>query len=464
VTGASRTPIDVTKITGPYPLLGLFLVVVEGMLLFWMARAEEGVERTIAGGLMALLLAAFLFAFLRMRKEIEPSAVEAPGLAAPVTPAKTDANISEVTAPHPDEMAGRDYVIARPPDDWVITKMTEREAIASNLGIADEAAIQAMLGDDQPEADVLSLRAPRFTEVIFMPGLTLIDGRKVPTALAIDVPVGLRVIPMNRAQPPYYVERNMEHNLQQNLAQIMRIPTVGLAELPKLSETGSRRRQISVVLKQRVENAVVDGQPGATIEIYIAMIAIEGDVRDHLLFMNYPAVPASIDSQLTEDVAVLQGLVDSFRSLKVIDPAGEQEALRELANRKLEEFKRQNGEKLFWTELVILGARLAGMDMDNASARLTAIRQLEPFELLAQDLGLTDDDDLNDLWKSMHEAEAGDATEFKDLINELIQGVLATDGDDADVTADDDSQPAATTKPSHRQAKPSTSKRKPKSS
>ena len=41
--------VDLSSITGPYQLLGLFLLVVEGLLGYWLFRTQGAGERVFAG-------------------------------------------------------------------------------------------------------------------------------------------------------------------------------------------------------------------------------------------------------------------------------------------------------------------------------------------------------------------------------------------------------------------------------
>ena len=61
-----RTKFDPSKIKGPYGLLGAFLLISEGLLLFWFVKAGDSQERIIAGVLMTLILIVFLLVVLRL--------------------------------------------------------------------------------------------------------------------------------------------------------------------------------------------------------------------------------------------------------------------------------------------------------------------------------------------------------------------------------------------------------------
>ena len=65
---------DVSKVKGPYPLLAMFLLVINGLLGYWFFRAEGAVERVLAGLMLLAFLAVFVFAIIAILKlqRVEP--------------------------------------------------------------------------------------------------------------------------------------------------------------------------------------------------------------------------------------------------------------------------------------------------------------------------------------------------------------------------------------------------------
>jgi hypothetical protein len=70
-----KSEIKISEITTWKKLLGVFLAVVEGLLGFWFYQAESGVERSVAGLCMMVLLLGFLYVVLRV--EINAQQVKA---------------------------------------------------------------------------------------------------------------------------------------------------------------------------------------------------------------------------------------------------------------------------------------------------------------------------------------------------------------------------------------------------
>jgi hypothetical protein len=67
--------------------------------------------------------------------------------------------------------------------------------------------------------------------------------------------------------------------------------------------------------------------------------------------------------------------------------------------------------------------------MDDPQARDEAIRQLAPFETFSKNVQLSDDlsDVFEDFWDSLRRAKRGDANDFKEELDELIDAFFAPD-------------------------------------
>jgi hypothetical protein len=58
--------IDPTKISGPYQLLAVMLLVSEILFVIWFYKSQSSTERTIAGSIMALVFISLMILILRM--------------------------------------------------------------------------------------------------------------------------------------------------------------------------------------------------------------------------------------------------------------------------------------------------------------------------------------------------------------------------------------------------------------
>jgi len=291
-----KIKVDPTKIKGPYSLLALFLLVVEGLLGYWISLAQSSLERSIAGVLIAIVLLGFLYAFVRWRKSPIKALRPMQGLSDNVTPAKKEATKIEVEKPQPDMMAGpnRTYLITKPPENWTIHELTYGEWLSENLNISDPVAQQKIIGQGSNERNILVFNAPITTKIVPIPGQTLIEGRKFLTALGFEVPIRVAVLPLEKAQPPLFIERTLEHNFQAILSQITAQGVVTLRQIHSNVLQGSGRRSITAEFRQDMSNVMVNDIKQDNISSNITVIGIEGEPCDHLLYIYYPSLQNNI--------------------------------------------------------------------------------------------------------------------------------------------------------------------------
>jgi hypothetical protein len=442
-------------ITGPWPLLGLFLLVTEGLLGSWLFRAENSVERGFSGLLMTLILGGLLYAVIRMsRKEIDTLASHQ-GVTT-VKPPEGEVTEKEIASPAPETIPGpdRSYLIDLPPEGWRIRELAVSDWISEAFGIKDPATKQKLFPSDQSR-DILIFEREKQTSIIPIPGRTTIDGRKTPTALEVLVPTQLTILPVERAQPPLFVERSLEHNFLVLVGQMLSsgVLTARQAESGLIRHSG--RRYFAVELQQKIEDAIVNGKEGQGVFITINFMGIQGELRDHMLMIKYVTMPGN--PELERDLQTLQTLVASFRPVKIVNAEG---IRREIAARADENFNKlltMRGKEMFKTELSILALRLQGTNLDDSEARLRTIKLLKPFELFAREIDFHDEE-FDALWEALHRAEVGDATDFKAELTKLIQAAVSEEKEEqaegatlpppANAEPEDPSTPLGKTAPS----------------
>jgi len=61
-----RTGVDPSKISTPYSLLAVMLLVVEVLFSIWFWKAESSIERSIAGSIMAMVFVSLMIVVLKM--------------------------------------------------------------------------------------------------------------------------------------------------------------------------------------------------------------------------------------------------------------------------------------------------------------------------------------------------------------------------------------------------------------
>ena len=415
---APSASFKLSDITGPYPLLGAFLLIVESLLGFWLYRAESPTERIIAGLLMVALLAGFLIVVVRMQRATV-SIPDPPNLPGQLTAGTQVATKQEIETPEAERIAGpdRSYLINKPPPRWTVRELTHAEMLGEVMSM-EQSARQTLWGTEQGAREVLVFRSPHDTEILPIPGKTLIDGRRLPSALTIVLPTRLTILPLERYAPPLFVERPLLHNFSIFAGQVAGQGLVTLKEMRSGTLPNSQREYFQAELRQEVRSATVNGREGVDVDANITVIAIEGELKDHLLLLNYASLPGSQDAQLDQDLADLLSLASSFRPLETVDVAGRKKELSAKNEDAFNTYLETNKEQMFANELTNVLLRYSEEDLADQNKRADAIRILQPFEAYATELQIQDED-LGQFWNALKKAEAGDASEFKSLFGEF---------------------------------------------
>jgi len=63
-----RTRIDPSKISGPYSLLAVMLLVAEILFALWFWKAESSIERSLAGSIMAAVFISLMMIVLKFNR------------------------------------------------------------------------------------------------------------------------------------------------------------------------------------------------------------------------------------------------------------------------------------------------------------------------------------------------------------------------------------------------------------
>jgi hypothetical protein len=401
--------------------MGAALLVLEGIFGLWLFRASGTGERVFAGLCMTAIFVGLILVLARMSRDETRQTI---GLAdvRPVTPGAKEVTPAEIESPEPERLVGPDatFTINQPPDGWEVRTLTQTEWLAMGLRIADPQSKQALLGVSGNATQVLVISASRNVSFFPIPGETMLDGKKLPSALEVQIPIRLSVVPLERAQAPLFIQHPLDHNFVLQLGLMVRMGIFTLRSLLSGTIQATKRHFIQAELRQDIEN--VRGSDGAIEKAWrshIITVGIEGDLQDHLLIVQYPSRPDTPDPELERDLHILAGLVDSFRPLKTPDPGKKLAEIAASSESQYQTFITANGPQIFNREFSIVLARLTGLNLDDPSQRLIAIRHLQPFEGFAGEMG-AHDPDLDELWKALKAAENGDATDFKAKLTEVL--------------------------------------------
>lgn len=420
----TRSQIDLKAISNRFQVWIAFLIITEGLLGVLIVRAENSLERTIDAILMVVVLGGFLLMYSRsdVREVSAPSAP--PGFDKPIEPAQTEASREQIASPEPQKKAAPDgsYIINRPPEGWTVRQVSALDYTSDNLAIKDEEAKEVLRPQlanfYPPDQDILVFESKQPIRVAPIPGRSTFNQRRVPSALEITIPTRLSILPIHRALPPFYFDRPLEQSvIQWVIIAGVSSNVVMIRNIKSETVAGSQRKQVTVELRQDMENVRVNGQEVHELQSNITLIGIRGSAQDYLLIMNY-AVWNEGGDQLKDELETLRSLVNSFEPLKDDDADRKREALKDVAEAGYRQVIAEKGSEIFWEEMRWVGLRLKGLDMDDPANRQHAIDLLCPFEDLAREVGLTDEE-LQSFWEAMHDAEQGDARVFKEELEAL---------------------------------------------
>lgn len=407
----------------PYILLfGIWVI----YLIFNIGSTISDIIRLISFIIMLIITVIVIIIVEPRVKVVEEGKVGAivpQGFENEVTPARKEATEEEIDSPEPQTIAApdRSYIINKPSEGWIVRELTYADWMNEQLRITDPSIKERLFGTSQVR-EILTFNSRRDISIIPITGKTLIDGRKIPTALEVTIPTRISILPMDRAQPPLFVERPLMHNFFAIVSQFLSAGVVTMHEVSSGTIPNSRRRYLVAEFRQELENAIVDGNEEKNIDNNITIIGIEGDLRDHLLFMNYPTLPVVEDPELERDLQTLQSLVSSFRPLKIINPDEKRIEIKNTADQKFKELMMEGGKEMFDIEFKLMLLRLKGWDMNDPEKRLKVMKLLKPFEVFAKEIDLQDEK-FNALWDSLHLAEGGDASSFKAKIDHMVSTI-----------------------------------------
>lgn len=423
----SKQLFDPSKITGFYPLAGAFLLVAETLLSIWLFRAEDSIERIVAGSLMTFLLLGFIFLLYSINRSGSkiPAefVIEAKGIGE-ITPAKESATEKEVKSPEAQQISGPDssYLVNKPPDNWITQVLPYEEFVAGNLSISaksfDPNIIESI--KESYSGDVLYFHSQNEYSVIPIPGRTLIEKRKIPSALEVTVFPRLSVITLSRFSPPFWYERPFLHNILSQVCKTLGMEVFTLRKITEQLQAGSNRKFFSVELVQEIENCIVNGNEIKGITTNATLIGIQGETHDYLISMQYPIITGETIPALEEDLKVLQSLASSFKPLQVINKEQKIRESRLKADKEFEDVLAEKSQNIFFSEFAILMMRLLTFNLSDIVQISRAKDLLKPFRLAAANAKI-DDEKLNKLWEVLDEADSGRYDKFTDELKDFLK-------------------------------------------
>ena len=410
------------KVKGPYSLLAAFLLIVEASLGYWLINSADRTEKIVAGAMITVIFLVFLYVSWKIvqvtfsAKTLQSEGVgELKPATRSVTEAEAEDRKAEVMISH-----DRSFMIERPEGEWEIGEISASAWAGKTLGISDKQLLEKLVGKDDAGDKVMEISHPKEFFLIPTPGKTRIDGAAIPTALQVPAFFRLSILPMERRQAPFYLERPMVHNFNVFLMSILSQGVLTLVDHQSVSDKEGNSREIAI-MRQNLENVMINGENHRKASIYISMIGISGKIKDHAMLLQYFTTSGE-DPNMEVRLKELRGIINSFKPVMPADREKVRKAYDQKMDERFASFIKSYGVNLFMNEFGIALARLKNSDLEKIRDRQKVVETLKPFRDFAAVINLKDDK-LNALLDAVDEAEKGNATPLKQILPPMLENI-----------------------------------------
>ncbi len=415
--------------SGPNGVLIAIAILLEAIILGWLAKATDSHERIFAGGFAVLILLCLVVALvvLEMLRARPGSAVVGPevaGLDQQSVPVSAIAQAAKAPAPEasPGEQirrepivgADRSFIIDRPPERWSVRTtsldLEIRRQFGTSLGDTDRAF---------QTSSMLVLELGHSIDVEPIPGKTTVNGTQVPILLTQTICRKLSIVSYPRRQPPFFSERSLYDNFLTLSFPLLggQTATMGSLSSGKLPRTNRDMVQAQIVQEFghiRVSNQVVE-----MLRLDIRVTAVRGDLFDYIISIVNIRGSDEDDSQADQMDRDVGTLFESFHIAASDDPKAEARSQSAKAARGNQESIAALGPMIFVENFGVAVDRLKGIDHRSPQGIGQCLSVLRPFRIFAADLDPKAIPNLSEVWRAMDKAEGGDTGRLCQLLDEL---------------------------------------------
>ena len=329
-------------------------------------------------------------------------------LGSSVNPGEDEAHESEVEGINPAiTQTEGGYQIDKPPEDWAVDELTQRELYKGRLGTdlgKDGSASPFVDADRIDKRDILRVRSKTQLRIEYDPGVSLLSGRPIPQFLPEQLPVAqLVIMPLERQSvAPSFVEQTLEHIFLMQLVQVL--PLTNLKSMLASTTRKTNRLRLTAELDQKIDNVSANGSPNQSLTTNQTVIGIQGYTRDYLLILSYISQATSNKTEIENQIALLRSLVNSFKLIKPADAEKEEHQLRAAGDKRYKKYVELTAGTHIAFQAKVLFEQWKELDWDSAdsSARVISDTKLiqraikafpvkdEKIDSLSQDLDRID--------------------------------------------------------------------------
>lgn len=411
-----------TKVDTPTALMATLGVAAEVVLVYWITQADESAERIVAGSLMVVVILGLgALGLMSNRGSVPHTPIGAIG--GPKERA-TEEDVAEAESGTNRVIVGPDgtYLIGPAPAGWVTETLPLGAAVARELAVGtDELAEMGVGPGDVPgwKDEILSIRTSESAEIVPIPARTKVEGRTSWTTGSLSVSrASLLVIVLPYAEPPLFTRQPFTHSYWRRVGLALQQRTLVSVDS---GTTKNQVRYLMATTKRRFADVLVDGH-ATTADVTDIYIGYEGDVRHHLLVLQYVSTGEQPE---TEEVLAqrLRALAQTFRRTATRDIAQAKSGLEHEAVAAGDRWRNDNGKKLFRLEYRLTAARLRHLDLQSDPDCDGGVGMLERLSAARRYLSPDDDEFAEDDEKwaaSIAAARDGDLAPFRAAAQDMI--------------------------------------------
>ena len=250
--------------------------------------------------------------------------------------------------------------------------------------------------------------------------MSLLNGRPNLFFVPEQLPVAqLLIAPLERQSvPPSFVLQSLEHVFLTQLNPLFRVANLKSSFASTTRNTN--RLRLTAELDQEVKNVCVNGLPNQSLTTNQTVIGIQGYTRDYFLVLSYISQATSKKTEIENQRALLQNLVDSFTLIKPTDMEEEERRLRAAGDTRFKKYVELAASASIKFQFEVLEGQWRGLDWDRADSSAHVISDARLLQkaikaFTVQDVQEAQDKEITELAEMLAEMEQMTPEEIREL-------------------------------------------------
>ncbi len=313
------------------------------------------------------------------------------------------AEVEGINLPRVQEEGG--YMIDEPPKDWIVQELTLRELLLNRLGAdlgKDGSANPFVDADRFDQRDILCVRSQTQLRLDWDPGVSLVNGRPTLAFLPEQLPASqLIIMPQERQSvPPSFIRQSLEHIFLTQLSTYLAMANLKSSFASTTRNTS--RLRLTAELDQRIDNVSINGSSNHSLTTNQTLIGIQGYTRDYFLILSYISQATSNETEIKNQVALLQSLVDSFKIIKPANMEKQEHRLSAAGDMRYSKYIQLNAGKTILFQYNVLLEQWRGLDWDSPDSSARVISDVKLIQKAIKAFPVQDEE-INSLSQGLHQ-------------------------------------------------------------